>query len=382
VVPMIPRPKISPSCRRGAMLPLVALLLPVMLILASFVVNVAYMQLTRTELRIASDAATRAASHTLMTTGNRASARAAAKDGANRNKVAGKATKLANSDIVFGISRRQSLSDRYNFTPGNNQANAVKVNARRDAGSLSGMVSMITPTFGAAKNFGPAQAAISTQVEVDLALVLDRSGSMAYSDAENSSAMASAGLPPASAPAGWEFCDPAPPDSRWRALVDAVQIFTTVLKRSPQQEFLGLATYSDDAKREVDLSSAYDAVPAAMATYTNSYCSGFTNIHAGITEGINVVGDPSSSRPWAAKVIIVMTDGRRTAGPDPVAAAEAAFRAGITVYTVTFSEEADVGAMRQVAAKGGGQHFHAVSSQDLRDVFKTIAGELPTLLTQ
>ena len=49
------------SRRRGAMLPLVAILLPVLLVVGSLVINIAYMELTRTELQVASDAATRAA---------------------------------------------------------------------------------------------------------------------------------------------------------------------------------------------------------------------------------------------------------------------------------------------------------------------------------
>src|SRR4029077_13924520 len=135
--------------RRGAMLPLVALLLPVLLILASFAINLAYMELARTELRIASDAATRAAGYTLMTTGDQESARSAARDGASRNWVAGKATQLADSDIAFGVSRRSATSQRYSFTAGGSPPNAVSVNARRDTESLSGAVSMLMPTFGA-----------------------------------------------------------------------------------------------------------------------------------------------------------------------------------------------------------------------------------------
>src|SRR5262245_44814532 len=129
-------------CRRrfrfGAMLPLVALLLPVLLILAAFIVNFAYMELTRTELRIASDAATRAGGYGLSSTQDQAQARALAREAASRNPVAGKATQLADSDIVFGISRRTSVDQRYVFTPGGANANAVQVNARRDSGSLSG----------------------------------------------------------------------------------------------------------------------------------------------------------------------------------------------------------------------------------------------------
>ncbi len=364
------------------MLPLVAILLPVMLILASFVVNLAYMELTRTELRIVSDAATRAAGFELSRTQDPAQARATARDAAARNKVAGKATQLADADIVFGASTRASLAQRYKFTPGGAQINAVTVNARRDAGSLSGTVNLVMPTFGAVKTFGPVQQAISTQVECDVALVLDRSGSMAYGDFEESEKMAAAGQPPAGAPPGWQFCDPAPPKSRWRSLVDSVNVFIAALNQSPQKEFVSLVTYADDAKRELALSGNYGKLPKALDVYTQKYCSGFTNIHDGITEGVNSLDDPSTARPWAVKVVIVLTDGRRTKGADPVLAAQAAFAKGVTVYTVTYSAEADIPAMTSVASKGGGEHFHASSGAELKKVFSTIANKLPILLTQ
>lgn len=364
------------------MLPLVAVLLPALLVLASFAINLAYMELTRTELRIASDAATRAAGYTLMTTGNAAAACAAARDGASRNAVGGRATQLADSDIVFGVSRRNSLAQRYTFTPGATPPNAVSVNARRDAASLTGMVGLVMPTFGAAKQFGPAQSAVSTQVEIDIALVLDRSGSMAYGDLEASETMAGAGQPPASAPPGWKFCDPAPSGSRWLDLTTAVQAFLDTVAASPQQERVAVVTYADAAKRESPLSADYAAIPRTLDNYTVQLCMGYTNIQDGIAQGLNTLNDPATSRPWAVKLIIVLTDGRRTAGGDPVAAAADAFRQGVAVHAVTFSREADQALMRQVASSGGGAHYHASTGDELLQLFRSVARRLPTLLTK
>ena len=49
------------SSRRAAMMVLIAVCLPLCLIMAAFAINVAWMQLVRTELRTATDAAARAA---------------------------------------------------------------------------------------------------------------------------------------------------------------------------------------------------------------------------------------------------------------------------------------------------------------------------------
>ncbi|HMO84309.1 MAG TPA: VWA domain-containing protein [Lacipirellulaceae bacterium] len=375
---MIGRPHLR---RRGAMLPLVALLLPVLLILASFALNLAYMELTRTELRIACDAATRAAGFRLMVTGDPAEARAAAREGTTRNRVAGRTTQLADSDIQFGVSRRGATSQRYAFTVGGAPPNAVRVDARHDANSLTGAVSMLMPTFGAVNHFEPAQQAVCTHVDVDVVLVLDRSGSMAYGDLENSEAMAAAGLPPSSAPAGWRFCDPAPSKSRWRDLTGAVAMFLKTLSSTPQQEFVGVVTYGDSASTDKPLTNDHASVNRSLDVYSERFCMGYTNIHDGISEGIRALNDVRHARPWAVRLMIVLTDGRRTAGPDPTPAARAAFNQGIAVYAITFAKEADQALMRSVAAAGGGVHYHTATGGELEDLFRTVAHRLPTLIT-
>lgn len=364
------------------MLPLVAFLLPVILILAGMVVNLAWVDLTRTKLRIASDAATRAAGATLALTGDQARAQQAARDASQRNPVNGNATQLANGDIVFGVAKRSSLNQRYLFTAGGSKVNAVRVNLRRDAGSRSGLMNMVFPTFGGVKTFGPSQQAASSQVELDVVLVLDRSGSMAYGDAEDSYAMASAGQPPASAPPGWTWGAPAPPGSRWRELVVAVNVFTAALNKSPQIENLCLVTYADDAKRESNLNSNYSPVAAALGVYTNSFNAGRTNIGGGIIDGVNALNDATYSRPWAVKAVIVLTDGIHNIGTDPEGPAGLASSQGMTVYTVTFANEADQSRMEKVASLGGGKHFHASNGTELQQVFREIATSLPTLLVQ
>ncbi len=378
------------SCRRstpgarsryGVVVPLVAIMLPVIMILAGFAVNLSYIELTRTELRIAADAATRAAGRTLVNTNDFDLARNAARQAATRNKVAGNVLQLEDADIEFGLSQRTSLAQRYSFVPGGLTPNAVRVNARRDASSLSGAISMILPMSGAAGSFNTLQSAVSSPVELDVALVLDRSGSMAYGDTEESYNMAVAGLPPSSAPAGWAFCDAAPPGSRWRDLLAGVAVFNNALNNSYSNEHLALVTYSNSATREQDLTSDYSTIMTAMDSYTSSLCSGSTNVGGGIYEAIDTLGNVAAMRPWAAKVIVVLTDGRHNTGSSPEGAATSAFNAGITVYTITFSAEADQSRMATVAQNGGGKHFHAASGIALQQAFTDIARSLPTLLT-
>jgi len=140
-------------------------------------------------------------------------------------------------------------------------------------------------------------------------------------------------------------------------------------------------TYNSRSKVEVKLTGDYSKIPKAMDAYSRKFCEGATNIHAGINSGVNALAD-AKARPWATKVIIVLTDGKHNTGPNPVRAASRAFKNGITIYTITFSDDAEKKRMRRVAKKGGGKHFHAARTSDLNGAFRKIANSLPSLLTQ
>ncbi|MGB6045540.1 MAG: pilus assembly protein TadG-related protein, partial [Pirellulales bacterium] len=77
------------------MLILIAVCIPILIVMAVFAVDVAYMELVRTELRSSTDAAARAGTRKLSLTQSAAQARSAAKDAAQRNKVSGTGLLLA-----------------------------------------------------------------------------------------------------------------------------------------------------------------------------------------------------------------------------------------------------------------------------------------------
>src|SRR2546430_6122874 len=83
------RRRTTRSDRRGAMMVLIAVCLPLCIIMAAFAINVAWMQLVRTELRTSTDAAARAGAKELSLAQSTSVARTAAKDAAKRNFVAG-----------------------------------------------------------------------------------------------------------------------------------------------------------------------------------------------------------------------------------------------------------------------------------------------------
>jgi Ca-activated chloride channel homolog len=363
--------------RRGAVIPMFALMLPIIIILAAIAINISYIELNRTEMYIASDAATRAAGREFMVTGDMAMARAKGRDAASRNAIGGKPLQLADDDFVFGEANRSNVSTRYDFTPGGGKPNAVEVTAKRTSGSLDGPLKMLLPNLVSTANVDSIQTARSNQIEVDIALVLDRSGSMAY--ASNEAAV----YPPlpVAAPAGWFFNGPAPTPSRWRDAVSAIEVFLNELQLSAVQEKVSLCTYNGDAFIDQEMTLDYDSLRVALDFYTNYFQMGSTNIGGGINAG-HTTFESSNSRSYAARVMIVLTDGIDTAGSDPVGAASQAADQGIMIFTITFANEADQATMQNVAKAGRGNHYHASDSTDLNLIFQDIAKRLPLLLSR
>ncbi len=91
------------------------------------------------------------------------------------------------------------------------------------------------------------------------------------------------------------------------------------------------------------------------------------------------------SNPSAA--IILLTDGRRTTGPDPLDAARIAAERGVRVYTVGFGTKEgssvaidgwsiymrfDEEALRSIASITRAEYFHAGSAPDLKKVYDTL----------
>jgi hypothetical protein len=80
--------------------------------------------------------------------------------------------------------------------------------------------------------------------------------------------------------------------------------------------------------------------------------------------------------------MVLMTDGIHNQGPEPVVSARVAAQNDIVIHTVTFSADADIRRMRDVAKATGGQHFHADDQAELVEVFRQIAATLPVMITE
>ena len=364
--------------RTGAILVFVAIMIPIFLIMAAFAIDIAWMQLVRTELRTATDAASRAGAKTLSLQQSEPAARAAARDAAFRNQVAGQPLQLRDAEIELGLGQQATNSSRFTFSPGGPMLNSVRVTGNRTGASAGGPVALFLGGVMGVPHFQPSHIATSTQLDRDICLVVDRSGSMMR------------GVTGRNVPGG--SCKPPHATlSRWAGLNNAVAGFLNELDKTAQTEQCGLVSYSSrgsqcgfrfttsDINAELDFN--YTPIRNEMSDLSSRPVSGRTNIGAGIDNGIRVLTS-DRVRPFAFKTMVVMTDGRHNIGPEPVISARRAAREDIKIHTVTFSNEADFSRMRAVADATGGKHFHAPDSAALERIFREIAATLPVLLTE
>lgn len=370
--------------RQGAILVLVAFLVPIIAILAAFAVDVAWMQLVNTELRTATDSAARAGARVLSAEQDTIAARAAAIDAASRNRVAGEGLQIAPSDVQFGHSNQVVIGGRFQFIEASSgMINAIHIDGQRTEGSLGGPVNLFFSRVMGVDSFEPRQEAVSTVLDRDVCLVIDRSGSM--------------GLKVTSTGTGnGQRCGPLESDTRFAALDRAIEGFLEELDLTFPNEQVALASYSSNfslgcgrnhnldfpiADIREHLTHDYNAIRGEMNEFMVKGIGGNTAIGEGLRKGIEAITGPKS-RPFAAKTIVLMTDGLHNTGTEPIVYARQAASKEIVVHTITFSPAADQARMRAVATETGGKHYHADTAGDLNEIFREIARTLPVLLTQ
>jgi Ca-activated chloride channel homolog len=371
--------------RQGAMLVLVAITLIIFIVALVFSIDIAYMQLTRSQLRAATDASAKAAAITLSMTQNDQAAVQSAIDIAAANTVAGDPLLLRTEDVELGKSTRQT-DGSWQFVAGATPYNALRVNGERTAGSRSGPVRLLVGRLLGQETFEPSHSATASQVDQDVVLVIDRSGSMAWDLSGNEWSYPA----PLQHPAA--YClPPHATASRWAAAASAVNAFITAIETTSPIEYLSIVSFSSNyvscsrtvqaATIDAPLSLNYSPARTAISQLSSNPIPGGTNIGAGIDRGVEVLTG-NNVRQFAQKTIIVMTDGHWTDGASPTVAAQRAADRLIKVHAITFSDDADQSLMQEVARIGGGKHFHAPDAQTLREIYEEIAYTLPIILTE
>ena len=327
------------------MLVLIAIMMVVFMATVAFSVDVAFMHLTRTELRTATDAASKAAALTLSQTFDRDQAIARGQQISALNTVGGDPLLLDPSDFEFGRSE-ETPGGRFVFNANSSRTNSVRVNGRRTTGSRSGPIPLFFGNVMGFQFFEPVSSAAATYIERDVVLVVDRSGSMR----------------------GQKFAD----------LVSAIAIFNATLDSTPVDERVGLASYSQFATEDVPLTENLSLISSTLASLP---VGGFTSISRGMQAGKNIM-DRSRNADFVERTLIVMTDGRHNRGPEPRGVAQQLAADDVQIHTITFGGDADVARMQEVATIGRGRHFHALTGDELREIYREIALTLSTIMTE
>ena len=394
---------VTPPPRQGSMLVFVLMLLVVILAMVVYSVDIAFMQLARTELRGAVDAAAKAAAGELaLTDGNKEKAVAAGILAASRNKVAGAPLLLESGDFEFGQAVQQN-DGGWDFTKGLTPYTSVRVTGLKSSRTKSGPVNLFfAPIFGSGA-FTPQSVSVASHFKQEIVLVIDRSHSMAFDDS-GVDWVYPAGIPThdvnKDGKTNWIdglLTPPHPTQSRWAQLSGAVATFVKTVKKRKQVPNVGLVTWASylgptttESKLtgktfpavsfDEKLGKNFGAIMSRLNGRGNKYMLGGTNLSAGIDAGMTMMDKEAD--PDSKKTLIVMTDGQWNTGRDPVLAAKDANAAGIVIHTITFLDKADQSTMITVAQVTGGRHFHASNAAQLEAIFDELARMLPVALTR
>lgn len=118
------------------------------------------------------------------------------------------------------------------------------------------------------------------------------------------------------------------------------------------------------------------------------------NERARASLGMGTQTEPKPVPPgsWSGGAIVLLSDGRRTMGPDPIAAARRAAQLGVRVYTIGFGTKAgaeipgfegysfwarlDEDTLRSVAQITDAEYFHAGTAAELDKVYRKLSARL------
>ncbi|OUX07686.1 MAG: hypothetical protein CBE00_04110 [Planctomycetaceae bacterium TMED240] len=331
--------------RTGAMLVLVAIMMVGFMMAVAFSVDIAQMHLTRTELRTATDAASKAAAATLADTMSRSQAIKRGKQIAAANSVNSEPLQLSRRDFRFG-NAIQSTTGKFEFRRGMQPYNTVQATGRRTAQAKSGAIPLFFGSLTGMKFFETESTAAATYIERDVVLVVDRSGSML----------------------GSKFTD----------LISAIKTFTDTLDETPVDEHVGLASYAEYGSRDTPLTPNLQQINQGVRSLTPE---GWTSVSRGMASG-NQIMEGGRNAKFVERTMIVMTDGRHNRGPSPEVLTQQLHDDGITIHTITFGHDADQSRMTQVARIGGGRHYHADNGIELKEIYREIALTLSTIITR
>lgn len=192
-----------------------------------------------------------------------------------------------------------------------------------------------------------------------------------------------------------------------QAVKDAANELITIISGLDSNDRVGMVGYGQVGYGPQDfpnnlswLTEDWNGLHDRLDLLQGGMWTSYTNISQGIDQGVNVLLNSPNSRPGAAKVMILLTDGLAnyvredpsyyntgTARDDTRTAAQDARDMGIRIYTVSVGSGADTSLMDEVAAIGDGEWFHAEGEiaeyeSQLKEIFQNLGGKRPVVLIE
>lgn len=396
--------------RRGAAAVLMAALLPILLLMAAFSVNVAHIQLLRLEQKVAVDAATRAAATKLAVSDDEDAAAAEAQRIARLHRVGSVQFDIDLASVQVGNASEQN-DGTYNFSTNQTPSNAVRVQSNIGANNTSDPAA-IPLLFNLSGNstYSRDETSVASFLVNEVILCLDRSGSMKF-DMSGDDWHYPTNNPKvhpnyrnyvvtSTSSTGFDqnyYAAPHPTNSRWAVLMNSIEVFfdTAALAAVPPR--VGLVTWSSSSNSDGTTTLDYSLPPyninfngnrgaingqlTSRGNQTNtSGVYGATWITDGIQAALDEFQD-GRSRRYSNKIIILLSDGVYQ-GTDPHNVALTARDRGIRIFSISLLSGDAYDTLEDVATVTGGDAYMATNAQELEDAFEAIAESLDTILVQ
>lgn len=381
---------LSKTQRRGSVTVTFLLLLTAVIAVGAMAVDFALIESARTDLRVTCDLASRAAMVDYIENQDVDSAKERAKTIAQSNGVMMSNFELDSSDIIPGNSSPDS-NNRYIFTANQTPFNSFRVEGKLTDGSRAGALPLMFSGVHKRDSIEIDERATATETHLDIVLVLDRSGSMAF-DLTGTTWQYPDGD-------SWviNYYEPPAAGSRWESLENAIGVFLDEMAAKTKLESVALVTYSSTenyysshfdeyfSSTEVTTDSGfttnYDDIMDSILDIGAEPVIGGTAISSGIDQAVSLMST-SDRYGYSEKVIILFTDGVWNVGYDPVVAAETARDSNITIHTVSFGSNAGASVMASVASTTGGTAFEAPGDAELSEAFRDIARSIGLTYTE
>ena len=376
--------------RTGAVTLLFVFLLLAVCAVGAMALDYAVIESTKTDLRIGADLAARAASVEFIDSESLEEAIDRAQEIVAVNNIPRVGFQLDDSDIVPGRSVRQA-DDKYLFVANQQPYNSFRVNARLETGSVNGPMPLVFSGFHDRESVELSQASTVAEINLDIVLVLDRSGSMAFDTSGIDWSYPGGG--------SWviKYYEAPEPDSRWEGLEGAIQVFINEMNKKTKKENVALVTYSStvtywsnhfqeyfsavEVTTDQGFTTNYNEIMSAVTGIGDQPVIGGTAISSGMDRARTLLNN-SPRAGQAEKIMILLTDGQWNHGYNPETAATYAKNDNIVIHTVSFGSGASSTVMDAIAKETGGDHYNAPTTTALEDAFEEIAKSIGLRFTQ